>query len=142
MAFYSQLFLPPDEASSAGALSLVGRVRLRLLSRPLPPSMAAAPEGLSARRAGLIRDLSIEAAATVSTLADLQILTGSLVMLGGLGDQSLKPARVYALIHDDSEPGAPEQGVLYCSPILLHNLRRLVRASHVAPAARLGDRAA
>ena len=113
----SQLFLPPEVTTSTGAATLIpaGRVRVRLLPRPLPAAM------VGVHQAALGRDNSIEAAASPSTLAQLQVLNGSLVMLAGQPERPPRPARLHAL-----NDGDPVHGTIYCSPPLLHNLRSLV----------------
>ena len=64
----SSLFQPLDSdalEARSGTLA-AGRVRVRLLSRPLPAEAAEPTAALS-------RDLSIEAAATLQTLRGLQV---------------------------------------------------------------------
>ena len=121
----SQLFLPPEVASDDDALLPAGRVRVRLLPRPLPAEM------VSIRHTALGRDNSIEAGASPSTLARLQVLSGSLIMLAGQPGRPPRPARLHAMSDTsptDSSPedDLPENGTIYCSPPLLHNLRSLV----------------
>ena len=114
----SQLLVPPPlagEEPDLGArpkLVVAGRgLRVAPLSRPLPVRLA---EGQFAR------DIVLEAAATVETLCELEVLSGTLVLLQS-GYRS-RPALLYALEVPEGAP-APEPRTLYCSPPLLHNLR-------------------
>ena len=110
--------LPPDTvvAPEGGPALVVAGLDLRLapLSRPL-----AQPAGAKAGR-----DPSIEAAASVETMCELQLLSGTLVLLlnqdGGAG--CARPAHLYALEPPADGP-EPERRILYCSPLLLHNLQ-------------------
>lgn len=121
--------LPPDTvvAPEGGPYLVVAGLDLHLapLSRPL-----AHPAGAKAGR-----DPSIEAAASVETMCELQLLSGTLVLLlnqdGGAG--CARPAHLYALEPPADGP-APEHRTLYCSPLLLHNLR-LHAACESAPLA-------
>ena len=121
--------LPPDTvvAPEGGPALVVAGLDLRLapLSRPL-----AQPAGAKAGR-----DPSIEAAASVETMCELQLLSGTLVLLlnqdGGAG--CARPAHLYALEPPADGP-APEHRTLYCSPLLLHNLQ-LHAACESAPLA-------
>ena len=122
----SQLFRGvEDDPVAGGTLSVAGRVRLLLLSRPLPTSLR------TVTGAPIPSDISIEAVATAETLMDLQVLNGTLVMLEGRPGWPSHPARLLAFgtrhVSDsellDTEQGSAERGVLYCSPILLHNLQ-------------------
>ena len=125
----SMYMLPPDTvvAPEGGPALVVAGLDLRLapLSRPL-----AQPAGAKAGR-----DPSIEAAASVETMCELQLLSGTLVLLlnqdGGAG--CARPAHLYALEPPADGP-APEHRTLYCSPLLLHNLQ-LHAACESAPLA-------
>ena len=110
------LLLPPDvDVPHGGPVLTVAARGLHVapLSRPLsqPPAGAHAS-----------RDLSIEAAAAVETLCELQVLSGTLVLLVDQSGGRARPALLYALEPPADGP-APRGRTLYCSPPLLHNLR-------------------
>lgn len=113
----SQLLLPPGVCNANDRLVPAGKVFIRLLARPLPAEIAAV------NNAELARDLSLEAAATLSTLGALHVLTGSLVMLSSRDGQPAHPARLHVLPTD----GVAQDGIIYCSPLLCHNIGALVR---------------
>ena len=121
--------LPPDAEivpESGPALFVAGLdLHLAPLSRPLTQPPGAKPG----------RDPSIEAAASVETMCELQVLSGTLVLLlnqsGGGG--RARPAHLYALEPPADGP-APKHRTLYCSPLLLHNLQ-LHAACESAPLA-------
>ena len=116
----SPLFQPlgVDALDARSGPLVAGRVRVRILSRPLPAEAVG-------RAADLARDLSLEAAASVGTLHRLQVLSGTTVLLA-VQDGRLRHAQLHAFTGYGSATrgqSAPEEGVVYCSPTLLHNLR-------------------
>ena len=121
--------LPPDAdvvPERVPALFVAGLdLHLAPLSRPLTQPPGAKPG----------RDPSIEAAASVETMCELQLLSGTLVLLlnQGGGSGRARPAHLYALEPPADGP-APKHRTLYCSPLLLHNLQ-LHAACESAPLA-------
>ena len=110
------MLLPSDSVvvPDGGPALVVAGLDLRVapLSRPL-----SQPPGAKAGR-----DPSIEAAASVETMCELQLLSGTLVLLLNKGSGRARPAHLYALEAPVDGP-APKHRTLYCSPLLLHNLQ-------------------
>ena len=99
MALLLPVDAPEDALTTRGATLLIaGRLRVAPLSRPLSPPPA---EG-AARR-----DATLEAAATVATLCELQVISGTLVLLLDPSSRRSRPALLYALEPPALEPPRP-----------------------------------